>query len=374
MECIYLDNNATTALDKRVINSAKRLLEIYANPSSDNRQSLQIHNMINVTRSTIAKTINADFSEIFFTSGGTESIATAFFSALSEYSKVMIYSAVEHKAVLHNINRYKLLGYKAICINVDKQGNLNNQELVKCINNNPKSFISIMHANNETGVIFPIKQIISLAREKDCLIHVDAIQTFGKLKLNLKELDCDYLSLSLHKFHCLKGVGVLYVKNKSPLKPIFRGSQEFGKRGGTENTIGIISANDFLQEVNDRLEQNLIKIQFLRDKFEKEISDFYPEAMINGINTNRLYNTTSIILPGIKSELLKEILDSRNIIVSTGAACKNSGVHSHVLQAMHLEEDLIDSTLRVSFSKYNNLKDVEKTVLVIKKYINKMRG
>lgn len=367
---IYLDNNATTKVFAEVADAMQSVfLKGPLNPSSTHQAGHVAEKLIEESRNKVSKFISAKYSsEILFTSGGTESICTALHSAVSNSNNKSLHiisSEVEHTAVLKLIDRYKAEGCKVTILPVDCDGNLFPDQVQQSIVTNDYTVVSLMHANNETGVIFPIAEIGDICREKGALFHVDAVQTAGKIPLDVKKLKCDYLSLSAHKFHGPMGIGALYIKNKAPQRPIFAGHQENNLRGGTENVPAIVGMGVALDEITKDFEKNIMNTKYLRDRLEESICNVIEETSVNGKNSRRLCNTTNIEFVGKDASVLVEKLSGRGILVSTGSACVSGGEPSHVLRAMGLGPDRINASVRFSLSVDNTKEEIDKVCKAI---------
>ena len=372
MTTVYLDNNATTPLLPSVKERISEVFDLYGNPSSPHDLGRSARKIIENSRDIVADFINADSSEIVFTSGGTESIITSFFCALNNNQRTIILSTVEHIATLETVSFYQNRGYNVIFLGVDKNGTLDVDKFKKKLIENPKAFVSIMYANNETGVIFPIEEVCDLAKEHGALIHIDAVQAVGKIPIDVKDINCDYLSLSAHKFHGLTGSGVLYAKNKTPFHSVIHGHQEENRRGGTENVLGIISMGVALKEIKRSFSSDCKRMTNLRNKLETEILRSVSGTCVNGQKNNRTCNTSNIYFPNKDASQLVEILSTQGIYVSSSAACTTGGAASHVLKAMGFSEDVANSSLRFSLSKLTTNKDIKQAIPVIADVVNKL--
>ena len=372
---IYLDNNATTRCDEEVLNEMLPYLnEKYGNPSSIYSFGKEVKDEISRARKNIAKLLNADESEIVFTSCASESNVSAIMNAVRNYpeKKNIITIEVEHASIIETMKYLESIGYDITYLSVDSCGKINLEELKNAINENT-CLIAIMMANNELGNIYPIKEIGKIAKEHNILLHCDAVQAVGKVKIDVKEMEIDTLSLSGHKIHAPKGIGVLYVKKEVPYTPLIFGHQETNKRGGTENVpyiIGLGKAAELLIEEQNEVNE---KIEFLRNKLEKEIKEKISDVYIYGDLENRLPNTSSIAFKGVKGEEILLVLESYNIYVGTGSACNSESAEpSHVLVACNanLEEY---SPIRISLGKYNTEEEIDKFVKVLTRTINMLR-
>ena len=360
---IYFDNNATTKVDETVLNEMLPYLkEQYGNPSSTYSFGKNIKDKITTVRKNIAKLINADYQEIIFTSCASESNTTAIMNAVKSNpnKKHIITTKVEHASILETCNYLEKQGYKITYLNVDTKGRIDLNELINTITNDTL-LISIMMANNEIGNIYPIKEIGRIAKEKNILFHCDAVQAIGKVNIDVKEMNIDTLSLSGHKIHAPKGIGVLYVKNVIEFHPLIFGHQEANRRGGTENVPYIIGLGKAIENILNDTETN-IKMAELRDNLEKQIEKNIEDVLIYGDKENRLPNTTSVAFRGVNAEELLLMLESFNIYVSTGSACNSELAEpSHVLVACGADLENY-SPIRISLGKYNTGDEIDSFV------------
>jgi len=369
---IYLDNNATTKIDEDVLNAMLPYLkEEYGNPSSAYFFGRKVKEDIIKVKKNIASLLNCDSSEVIFTSCASESNVTAIMSAVrsNPSKKHIITTKVEHSSILETMKYLESIGYKITYLSVDKYGKLNIKELEKSINEDT-CLISVMMANNEIGNIYPIKEIGVIARKNNILFHCDAVQAVGKIKIDVKDMNIDMLSLSGHKIHAPKGIGALYIKNNIPYVPLVFGHQENNKRGGTENVPYIIGLGKATQLI---LEEKTNNLKELRDYMEKEIKERIKDVFIYGDIENRLPNTSNIAFKGIKGDELLLMLETFNIYVSTGSACNSESAElSHVLTACNADLDNY-SPIRVSLGKYNTKEEIDIFVKRLKNIINVIR-
>ena len=373
---IYLDNNATTFVSDEVYNSMLPYLkEECGNPSSTYSIGRSVKEEINKARSNVAKLINADPDNIIFTSCGSESNVSAIMSAIRSNpdKKHIITTKVEHASIIVTMGYLERLGYDITYLEVDKQGKLNLDELKKSIKEDT-CLISIMLANNEIGNIYPIKEIAKIAHEKNITIHCDAVQAVGKFKIDVKDLDVDYLSFSGHKIHAPKGIGVLYIKDSKKFIPLIFGHQEKNRRGGTENVpyiIGLGKAAELI--LNDDYKKEK-EIEELRNYMEEEIKKNIEDVYIYGDLDNRTPNTSSIAFKGVKGDELMLLLESFNIFVSTGSACNSElAVPSHVLTAVGADLDNY-SPIRVSLGKYNTKEEIDEFIKTLIRTVKMLRS
>ena len=372
---IYFDNNATTKIDEEVFNAMLPYLkEEYGNPSSIYSIGRKTKEEITKARENIAKLLNSKPENIIFTSCGSESNITAINSSikLNPNKKHIITTKVEHASIMEMMNQLEKDGYIISYLNVDNRGCLDLNELKKSIRPDT-CLISIMMANNEIGNIYPIKEIAKIAHDNDIIIHCDAVQALGKIKIDVEDLDVDYLSVSGHKINAPKGIGVLYIKNSDSFTPLIFGHQEKNRRGGTENVpyiIGLGKAAEIILKDNYQKEK---EIESLRDYLEEEVEKNIEDIHIYGDKQNRTPNTSSIAFKGVKADELMLVLESFNIYVSTGSACNSEiALPSHVLTACKANlEDY--SPIRISLGKYNTKEEVDTFIKKLSTSINMLR-
>ena len=377
MNTIYFDNNATTKVADEVLQEMKPLFcELYGNPSSMHTFGGQIGHKISKAREQVAALLDCDPSEIIFTSCGTESDNTAIKGTLAACPnrRKIIITRVEHPAVLTVCRDLENHGYTVIELAVDKLGRLDLAELEEKLDDDT-AIVSIMYANNETGVIFPIDKIAEMVAEKGVVFHTDAVQAVGKIPLNLSKSNIDLLSLSAHKLHGPKGVGVLYVKKGTRLSPFMLGGhQESGRRAGTENVPGIVGLGKACELAAQNLEAENTKVKYLRDKLENAILQTCPDSRLNGDKENRLPNTTNISFEFIEGEAILLMLDKYGICASSGSACTSGSLEpSHVLRAMGVPFTAAHGSIRFSLSRYNTEEEVDYTIEKLPAIINKLR-
>lgn len=358
---IYLDNNATTKVDDNVLSTMiPYLKEEYGNPSSTYSFGKNIKNEINKAKKNLARLLNADSNDIIFTSCGSESNIAAIMSSIkiSPNKKHIITTKVEHASIMETMNYLEKKGYNITYLNVDNYGRLDLNELKDNINSDT-CLISVMMANNEIGNIYPIKEITKIAHENDIIVHCDAVQALGKIKIDVKDLGVDLLSISGHKIYAPKGIGALYIKDSNKFTPLIFGHQEKNRRGGTENVpyiIGFGKAAELI--INDDFNKEK-EIENLRNYMEDEIKKNIEDIIIYGDLENRTPNTSSIGFKGVKADELMMVLESFNILVSTGSACNSeNALPSHVLTACNADLNNY-SPIRISLGKYNTKEEID---------------
>ncbi|MDP1759170.1 MAG: cysteine desulfurase NifS [Thermodesulfovibrionales bacterium] len=369
MKTIYLDNNATTNIAPEVLEEMLPYLkEMYGNPSSTHTFGGQLRKRIEEARARVAKLLNAETEEIIFTSCGTESNNTAIMSAVESLpqKKHIVTSAVEHPAVVNLCKYLERKGYRTTFIPVDKQGRLRLDEFSKAIDDDT-AIVSLMYANNETGVIFPLMEIGEMLKERGVLFHTDAVQAVGKIPIDLKKLPVDMLSLSGHKLHAPKGVGALYVRKGTRFSPyMIGGHQEHGRRAGTENVASIVGLGRACELAGKNLYNEMSYLKGLRDRLETALLKLCPDAMVNGDTENRLPNTTNISFMYIDGEAILLRLNEFGVCASSGSACTSGSLTpSHVLKAMDVPAEAIHGSVRFSLSRYNTETEVEKVIEIM---------
>ena len=372
---IYFDNNATTKCDEEVLNAMLPFLkENYGNPSSIYKFGKDVKEKVTLARKHVAKLLNANENEIIFTSCASESNVTATMNAVKNNpnKRHIITTSVEHASILETMKYLEGIGYTVTYLSVDDKGRIDIEELKKSINDDTL-LIAIMMANNEIGNIYPIKEIGEIAKKNNIIFHCDAVQAIGKIPIDVKEMKVDTLSMSGHKIHTPKGIGILYVRDGLPYVPLIFGHQENNRRGGTENVpyiIGIGKAAEMILEDNYEINKNL---KYLRDKLEKDVKENIEDVMIYGDLDNRLPNTSSMAFKGVKSEELLLVLESFGICVSTGSACNSMIAEpSHVLKACHADLENY-SPIRISLGKYNTEEEVDIFVKNLITIVNMLR-
>jgi cysteine desulfurase len=377
MKPIYLDNNATTAVAPEVAEAIQPYyLELYGNPSSMHIFGGQLHRRIEEARAKVAALIGAETEEIIFTSCGTESDNTAIMSAVESYphKRHVISTRVEHPAVLSFVRHLARKGYRLSLVPVDGMGRFDMDFFMKSLDEHT-SAVSVMHANNETGVIFPIEEVGAILRERNILFHTDAVQTAGKIPIDVKSLPVDMLSLSGHKLHAPKGIGALYVKKGTRFYPyIIGGHQEHGRRAGTENVASIIALGKACELAQENLQAEAVYVARLRDRLENELLKKCPDSRINGDVSRRLPNTSNISFEYVEGEAILLRIDEFGICASSGSACTSGSLEpSHVLRAMGIPFTAIHGSIRFSLSRYTTDEEIDKVVEIVPPIIKELR-
>lgn len=376
---IYLDNNASAAVEPECIEAVIGILRNeYGNPSSKHSLGESAKAELIAARIKLAQLLSATPPELVFTSGGTESIHQAILGALSlvPERRRIVTTQVEHSATLNLCNQLESEGYEVVRLAVDKDGQLSMEEIEKALTADTALF-SFLWANNETGVIFPVKALGEMAKQRGILSHCDAVQAVGKVPVSLIEVPVDFLSLSGHKFGAPKGVGALYIRKGHKFPPMHPGSQERGRRGGTENLPGIVALGVAAELARDRLQRGVpALIQSLSERLETGLLTLIEGCRINGAAALRLPGTVSLNLGGrVESEIVLEKLDRRGIQASSGSACSSGGSQpSHVLVSMGLSDAEAYSTVRLSLSHGTTQEDIQCVLevmpLVVEEAIN----
>jgi cysteine desulfurase len=377
MKTIYFDNNATTKVADEVLEEIKPYFcDLHGNPSSMHTFGGQVGIKIREAREKTAALLGCDPSEIIFTGCGTESDNTAIKGTLAAHpnKRKVITTRVEHPAVLSVCRDLENQGYTVVELLVDKKGRLDLSELKSHLDDNT-AIVTIMFANNETGVVFPVEKIAEIVKSKGVVFHTDAVQAVGKIPINLSKSNIDLLSLSGHKLHAPKGVGILYVRKGTRLAPFMLGGhQEGGRRAGTENVPGIIGLGKACELAMHNFDQENKKVKSLRDKLEKGILAKCPDCMVNGDTESRLPNTSNISFEFIEGESILLMLDRFGICASSGSACTSGSLEpSHVLRAMGVPFTAAHGSIRFSLSRYNTEEEVDFTIEKIPPIIARLR-
>ena len=375
---IYLDNNATTQVDPAVLEEMLPYLqEQYGNPSSAYSFGKRAANAVSKAREQVATLLKCDPSEILFTSCGTESDNSAIQSALllDPDRKHLVTSKVEHSAIIRHGEALARRGYEVTWLDVDSGGLIDLDALRQAIREDT-AIVSLMWANNETGVLFPIAEAAEICRSKGTLFHTDAVQAVGKIDIALENLPINLLSLSGHKLHAPKGVAALYVNRKTRFNAyLIGGGQENKRRGGTENTASIVGLGKAAELAAAAMEDENGRVRELRDRFEQGLLELVPSVQVNGHRTRRLPNTSNLAIEGIDSEGMLLLLDQRGVCCSAGSACTAGSLEpSHVLKAMGYSIDRARGSLRFSFSRFNTESEVAQVLEIIPRAVEKLRS
>jgi len=377
MKTVYFDNNATTQVAEEVLEEIMPFFcELYGNPSSMHTFGGQIGQKIRHARQQTASLLGCDSSEILFTSGGTESDNAAIIGTMAALPnrRKIITTRVEHPAVLTVCREMANRGYTVVELGVDKSGRLDMAELETQLDDNT-ALVTIMYANNETGNLFPVENIARLVSSKGIIFHTDAVQAVGKIPLDLSNSAIDLLSISGHKLHAPKGVGVLYVKKGTRLAPFMLGGhQEAGRRAGTENVPGIIGLGKACELAAKNMGEENDRVRKLRDKLENALLKNCLGARLNGDRDNRLPNTTNISFECIEGESILLMLDKFGICASSGSACTSGSLEpSHVLRAMGIPFTAAHGSIRFSLSRYNTEQEVDLTIEKMPGIVKRLR-
>ena len=369
---IYLDNNATTPVSPEVLEAMEPWLRGgFGNPSSGYRIGRQAATAIETARVQVTSLAGCQPDEWIFTSCGTESITTVFHSALALDStkRHIVTSAVEHSAVLRICDRLVHSSFEVTRLSVDPLGHINLDELAASIRPDT-ALVSLLWANNETGVLWPLEKTAAIIKKTNAILHIDAVQAFGKIPLHLESLGVDFMSFSGHKLHAPKGVGGLYINRRAPFTPLLLGTQENARRGGTQNVAGIVAFGQAAELASSNpLDSSL------RDRLESTLLAKIPRCTVNGDPDQRLPNTTNLSFDGIESEAALILLDERGICCSAGSSCATgSAKPSHVLKAMGLTDDQAKSSLRLSLSRLTTAEEIDRACEILPAVIQKLRA
>jgi cysteine desulfurase len=377
MKEVYLDNNATTKVDEAVFEEMRPYFcELYGNPSSMHFFGGQVQTKVDEARKRVAALLGALPEEIIFTACGTESDNTAIRSALEVFpeKRHIITTRVEHPAVLTMCRNLSKRGYRVTELNVDGEGRLDLEELKKAVDDDTV-LVSIMYANNETGVVFPIEEIGAIVKEKGALFHTDAVQAVGKIPLDMSRSTIDMLSLSGHKLHAPKGIGILYLRKGVPFRPfLVGGHQEKNRRSGTENTASIIALGKACELAGKYMEDENTRVKAMRDRLEKELLALIPNGRINGGKAERLPNTLSIALEFVEGEAILLLLSEHGICASSGSACTSGSLEpSHVLRAMGVPFTCAHGSIRFSLSRFTTDAEIDLVIRELPPIIRHLR-
>ena len=376
---VYADNAATTSVSKTALDAMiPYLTEFYGNPSSLYDFAQRSTEALQSARETVAKCLNADPKEIYFTSGGSEADNQAIVSAARlgarKGKKHLISTQFEHHAVLHTLAKLEKEGFEVTLLDPHADGVIRVEDVEAALRDDT-ALVTIMFANNEIGTVQPIKEIGALCRSRGVPFHTDAVQAAGHMHIDVKDMNIDMLSLSGHKFHAPKGVGALYAKRGTVLTNIIEGgAQERGKRAGTENVAGIVAMAAALKESCDNIDENTAKIIPMRDKLFAELSKI-PHSKINGSLEHHVPGTVNMCFEGIEGESLLLMLDDMGICASSGSACTSGSLDpSHVLLSIGLPHEVAHGSLRLSIGEYNTMEQIDHIVESVPKVVEYLRA
>ena len=373
---VYFDNNATTRVAPEAVEAMKPFFgEFYGNPSSMHAFGGEVAKYVEKAREEVAAFINAEPDEIVFTSCATESDNSAIRGVADWFGKDLkvVTTAVEHPAVLQPCRRLKAMGHEVVELKVDKSGQLDLEELRAEVREN--SLVSIMWANNETGVVFPIEEAVKICKEKGAIFHTDAVQVAGKIPVDVKKVPVDMLSMSGHKFHAPKGVGIFYIRRGTKAKPFMLGGhQERGRRAGTENVPYIVALAKACELARKGMAEEAKALAAMRDRLEAGILAKCPNVLINGDKAHRLPNTLNVSFEYVEGEAIAYHLSDRGICISTGSACASGSLDpSHVIRAMGVPFTAVHGSVRFSLSRYNTMDEVSYVLEELPPIIAKLR-
>ena len=378
MKPVYLDNNATTQVAPEVLEAMLPYFhELYGNPSSMHSFGGQVMKQVRKAREQVAALLGASPDEIIFTSCGSESDNAAIRSALASYpdKRHIVTSRVEHPAVRALCAHLATQGYRVTELPVDGDGRLDMEQYRRALTPDT-AIVSLMWANNETGVIFPIEKAAELARERGILFHTDAVQAVGKIPIDLSKLRIDMLSLSGHKLHAPKGIGVLYLRKGTKFSPyLIGGHQERGRRGGTEATPSIIGLGVAAELAHKNMDRENTFVKGLRDRLENALLKAVPNTKVNGDRVNRLPNTSNISFEFVEGEGILLMMDEFGICASSGSACTSGSLQpSHVLRAMGVPFTMAHGSIRFSLSVYNTIEEIDFVIEKLPPIIDTLRS
>ncbi len=375
---VYADNAATTCVSKTALDAMMPYLtKQYGNPSSLYAFAQEAKEALENARKTVADIIGAQPKEIYFTSGGSEADNQAIVSMAKvgalKGKKHLISTKFEHHAVLHTLKKLEKEGFEVTLLDVHEDGVVRLEDLEAAVREDT-ALVTVMFANNEIGTVQPIKEIGEFCRARKIPFHTDAVQAAGHMPINVQEMNIDLLSMSGHKFHAPKGVGVLYAKTGMPLFNIIEGgAQERGKRAGTENIPGIVAMAAALKESVDNMEANTAKIIPMRDKLFAELSKI-PHSKINGSLEHHVPGTVNMCFEGIEGESLLLLLDAKGVCASSGSACTSGSLDpSHVLLSLGLPHEVAHGSLRLSIGEYNSMEEIDHIIKVVPEVVSYLR-
>ena len=376
---VYADNAATTKISRHALDAMMPAFEnIYGNPSSLHTVGQEAKEVLEDARERVAKCLGCEAREIYFTSGGSEAdnqaIRSAAYYGAKKGKKHIISTAFEHHAVLHTLNKLEKEGFEVTLLDVSQGHNITAQQ-VKDVIREDTCLVTCMYANNEIGSVLPIAEIGAVCKDAGVVFHTDAVQAVGHLHINVKEQNIDMLSLSAHKFHGPKGVGVLYARRGMPLTNVIEGgAQERGKRAGTENLPGICGLAAAMEDACAHIDENMGKVKALRDKLIAGLQKI-PHSALNGDPVNRLPGNVSFCFEGIEGESLLLLLDMKGICASSGSACTSGSLDpSHVLLAIGRVHDVAHGSLRLSLSHYNTEEEVDYILEAVPEVVQTLRN
>ena len=361
---VYFDNNATTQVAPEVVEAMMPFFgELYGNPSSMHFFGGQVAKYVTTAREQVAAFLNCSPEEVYFTSCATESDNTAIRGTADWHgtSMKMITTAVEHPAVLQPARRLKALGHEVVELPVDSVGQIDLDQLRAALKGTRNALVSVMWANNETGVVFPIREVAEIAKEYGATMHTDAVQVAGKVKIDVQATPVDLLAISGHKFHAPKGIGALFVRRGTKIKPFMLGGhQESGRRAGTENVPYIVGLAKACELATAHMADEARAIAPLRDKLEAGILATCPDVRVNGDRAHRLPNTLNVSFSYVEGEAIAYHLSDAGICISTGSACASGSLDpSHVIRAMGVPFTAVHGSVRFSLSRYNTMEEVD---------------
>ncbi len=377
MKTVYLDNNATTRVAPEVVEAMLPYFsDFYGNPSSMHSFGGNLGIKVREARAQIAALLGAQPEEILLTSGGTESDATAIHAALAAHPRKrhIVTTRVEHPAIKNLFEQYGKNGYRVSFIPVDREGRIDKEEFFDCLSEDT-AVVSMMWANNETGVLFPVDEVAAELRDRGIVLHTDAVQAVGKVPIDLARTGVDLLSLSGHKLHGPKGIGALYIRKGTKFKPMMVGGhQEHGRRAGTENVPGIIGLGKACELAAGNLGDIGTRVRALRDRLEDALLGAVPQSMVNGDRANRLPNTSSIAFEYVEGEAILLMMNEHGIAASSGSACTSGSLEpSHVLRAMGIPFTAAHGSIRFSLSHYTTSEEIDFVIAKMPPIIERLR-
>jgi cysteine desulfurase len=377
---VYFDYNATTPVSPDVIDAVVAMTrDQFGNPSSVHHFGQRAKAALDEARAAVAALINAEPSEVVYTSGGTESDNFALRGVAEALEptgrKHLIASAIEHEAVLNTLKALGRRGWQTTLLPVDQTG-IVDPERLRAVISNETALVSVMHANNEIGTIQPVAQLAAIAHEHGALVHTDAVQSVGKIPVDVRSMSIDLLSLSAHKFNGPKGAGALWIKRGTRMQPILTGGKhERSRRAGTENAPALVGMGVAARLAQAKLDAEGMRVGRLRDRLEEEILRTVPGTMVNGTRSPRVPNTTNISFERVEAESLLIALDLEGIAVSTGSACSSGTLEpSHVLRAMGFSAHRTQNSLRFSLGLFSTEEEIDRVVAVLPGIVEKLRG